>query len=118
MQEAAAEAGTPVVLAYDQSGKKLLSKGVLDVINNQIDQASGTIRLKARFDNKDHKLWPGAFVQVARGCSRPSLTLLAVPSEAVQHGPRRSLRLADFFRYETAHRQPIEVVAIQDDQGP
>ena len=63
--QSAARAGTPEVLVYDQSGKDLLAKGQLEVINNQVDQASGTIKLKARFDNKDRKLWPGAFVQVA-----------------------------------------------------
>jgi multidrug efflux system membrane fusion protein len=113
VQEAAAD-GTPVVLAYDQSGKKLLSKGVLDVINNQIDQASGTIRLKARFDNKDHKLWPGAFVQV-HVVVKTEPDASAVPSEAVQHGPDGPyvwLIASD----QTAHRQPIEVGAIQDDQ--
>ena len=63
--QSAARAGAPEVLVYDQDGKALLAKGQLDVINNQVDQASGTIKLKARFDNKDRKLWPGAFVQVA-----------------------------------------------------
>src|SRR5262249_6211658 len=62
--QAAAANGTPAVILYDQTGKTMLARGVLDVINNQIDQANGTIKLKARVDNKDHKLWPGAFVQV------------------------------------------------------
>lgn len=82
----AAAKGEPLVLAYDQAGKKLLSKGLLDVINNQIDQASGTIKLKARFDNKDHKLWPGEFVQVAI-VIRTEPHALSAPSEAIQRGP-------------------------------
>ncbi len=112
--QTAAEHGTPVVLAYDQSGNALLSKGVLEVINNQIDQTSGTIRLKARFDNKDHRLWPGEFVQT-QVVVRTERNALAVPSEGIQHGPDGAyvwLISPD----DTAHRQPVEIGAIQDDQ--
>src|SRR5262249_38096737 len=56
--------GKPPVVAYDQDGHVTLAHGTLDVINNQVDPATGTIKLKARFENADHRLWPGAFVQV------------------------------------------------------
>jgi multidrug efflux pump subunit AcrA (membrane-fusion protein) len=42
----------------------LLGRGALDFINNTIDQTTGTIKLKARFDNQKHALWPGQFLQV------------------------------------------------------
>jgi membrane fusion protein, multidrug efflux system len=109
--QAAAAHGSPAVLVYDESGKTLLTKGVLDVVNNQIDQTSGTIKLKARFDNKDRKLWPGEFVQ-AQVVIRTEPDALAVPSEAVQHGPQGAY-LWLVSRDETVHREPIEISAIE-----
>src|ERR1700730_3845477 len=50
------------VIAITTDGKKPLAEGTLSVINNQVDTNSGTIRLKAVFDNKDHALWPGQSV--------------------------------------------------------
>ncbi|MFZ0572249.1 MAG: efflux RND transporter periplasmic adaptor subunit [Rhodomicrobium sp.] len=110
IQEAAAH-GAPAVLVYDESGKTLLAKGLLEVINNQIDQASGTIKLKARFDNKDHKLWPGEFVQ-AQVVIRTEPEALAVPSEAVQHGPNGAYVWL-VSSNDTVRRQPIEIGAIE-----
>src|SRR5664279_5497792 len=50
------------VIAVTTDGKKPLAEGKLTVVNNQVDTTSGTIRLKAVFDNKDHALWPGQSV--------------------------------------------------------
>ena len=73
------------VIALTTDGKKALSDGILSVINNQVDTTSGTIRLKAVFDNKDHALWPGQSVS-----TRLLVTTLkdatVVPDDAVQHG--------------------------------
>jgi multidrug efflux system membrane fusion protein len=73
------------VLALTTDGKKQLSEGVLSVVNNQVDTTSGTIRLKAVFDNKDHALWPGQSVS-----TQLLVTTLkeatVVPDDAVQHG--------------------------------
>src|SRR5712671_3160472 len=56
---------TPLaVRAYSGDGKKQLAEGKLTMIDNAIDQTTGTIRLKARFDNEDERLWPGEFVNV------------------------------------------------------
>jgi multidrug efflux system membrane fusion protein len=109
--QSAARAGTPEVLVYDQDGKILLAKGQLDVINNQVDRASGTIKLKARFDNKDHKLWPGAFVQVEI-VIRTEPNALALPSEAVQRGPNGTYVWL-ISPKETASRQPVQIGDIQ-----
>src|SRR6202035_852143 len=72
-------------IALTTDGKKTLSEGVLSVINNQVDTTSGTIRLKAVFDNKNHALWPGQSVS-----TRLLVTTLkdatVVPDEAIQHG--------------------------------
>src|ERR1700719_768069 len=72
------------VIALTTDGKKVLSEGELSVINNQVDTTSGTIRLKAVFDNKNHALWPGQSVS-----TRLLLTTLkdptVVPDDAIQH---------------------------------
>jgi multidrug efflux system membrane fusion protein len=52
------------VQAYDQEGKVLLASGKLLAIDNQIDTTTGTIKLKAIFDNTDNKLFPNQFVNV------------------------------------------------------
>jgi multidrug efflux system membrane fusion protein len=52
------------VQAYDQEGKVLLAAGKLLAVDNQIDTTTGTIKLKAIFDNKDNKLFPNQFVNV------------------------------------------------------
>jgi multidrug efflux system membrane fusion protein len=73
------------VTALTTDGKKTLSEGTLAVVNNQVDTTSGTIRLKAVFDNKNHALWPGQSVS-----TRLLVTTIkdatVVPDEAVQHG--------------------------------
>jgi multidrug efflux system membrane fusion protein len=63
----------------------MLSTGVLALINNQVDTTSGTIRLKAVFDNKDHALWPGQSVST-RLLVRTLKDATLVPDDAVQHG--------------------------------
>jgi multidrug efflux system membrane fusion protein len=55
------------------------------VINNQVDTTSGTIRLKAVFDNKDHALWPGQSVST-RLLVRTLKDATVAPDDAVQHG--------------------------------
>jgi multidrug efflux system membrane fusion protein len=81
-----AQAKQPLkVTALTTDGKKTLSDGALAVVNNQVDTTSGTIRLKAVFDNKDHALWPGQSVS-----TRLLVTTLkdatVAPDKAVQHG--------------------------------
>jgi membrane fusion protein, multidrug efflux system len=56
--------GPPVVLAYDQDNRIRLAEGHLQLIDNLIDQGTGSVRLKAIFPNAEHRLWPGAFVNV------------------------------------------------------
>ena len=64
----------------------MLSTGTLALINNQVDTSSGTIRLKAVFDNKDHALWPGQSVST-RLLIATLKDATVVPDDAVQHGP-------------------------------
>jgi membrane fusion protein, multidrug efflux system len=83
--KAALATAPPKVIAMSTDGKKVLSTGTLSLINNQVDTTSGTIRLKATFENKDHALWPGQAVS-----TRLLVTTLkdatVVPDDAVQHG--------------------------------
>ncbi|MBV9460217.1 MAG: efflux RND transporter periplasmic adaptor subunit, partial [Bradyrhizobium sp.] len=71
---AASRLGTLTVSAYAQDDRTKLSDGQLSLVDNQIDQATGTMRLKATFENADGALWPGQFV---------SARLMV----ASQHGP-------------------------------
>ena len=66
-------------------GKKALAEGKLAVVNNQVDTTSGTIRLKAVFDNKDHALWPGQSVST-RLLVKTLKDATVVPDDAIQHG--------------------------------
>jgi membrane fusion protein, multidrug efflux system len=72
-------------IAITTDGKKPLAEGQLSVINNQVDTTSGTIRLKAVFDNKDHALWPGQSVST-RLLVKTLKDATVVPDDAVQHG--------------------------------
>ncbi len=84
--QAARKSGEPRVLAYSSDGTTLISSGTLLTPNNQIDTSTGTITLKAIFQNQDDKLWPGQFVQ-ARLQLRTDHDMVVIPRSSVQHGP-------------------------------
>jgi multidrug efflux system membrane fusion protein len=73
------------VIAITTDGKKPLAEGMLAVVNNQVDVNSGTIRLKAVFDNKNHALWPGQSVST-RLLVKTLKDATVAPDEAIQHG--------------------------------
>jgi multidrug efflux system membrane fusion protein len=73
------------VTALTADGRKVLSEGTLSLMNNQVDTTSGTIRLKATFDNKDHALWPGLSVSTRLLISTIK-DATVIPDDAVQHG--------------------------------
>ena len=80
-----AQAVNPLkVVAITTDGKKPLAEGKLAVVNNQVDTTSGTIRLKAVFDNKNHALWPGQSVST-RLLVRTLKDATVVPDDAIQH---------------------------------
>jgi len=72
------------VIAITTDGKKPLAEGTLSVVNNQVDSNSGTIRLKAVFDNKNHVLWPGQSVST-RLLVKTLKGATVVPDDAIQH---------------------------------
>src|SRR5436309_3165799 len=72
------------VIAITTDGKKPLAEGTLAVVNNQVDSTSGTIRLKAVFDNRNHALWPGQSVST-RLLVKTLKDATVVPDDAIQH---------------------------------
>ena len=74
------------VFAHNRDGATQLGEGVLALVDNQVDAATGTIRLKATFENADNALWPGQFVN-ARLLLRTRRDVVTVPAQAVQKGP-------------------------------
>jgi multidrug efflux system membrane fusion protein len=79
-------AGTVPVTAMSSDGLKTLAQGELALVNDAIDQASGTIRMKATFKNTDNALWPGLSVST-RLLVDTLKQVTVVPEDAVQHGP-------------------------------
>jgi membrane fusion protein, multidrug efflux system len=74
------------VFAHNRDGAIQLGEGILALVDNQVDAATGTIRLKATFENPDNALWPGQFVNV-RLLLRTRTEVVTVPAQAVQQGP-------------------------------
>jgi membrane fusion protein, multidrug efflux system len=77
--------GPVEVIAFDQNNRRQLSAGTLLLIDNIIDQATATLRLKAMFANTDERLWPGEFVN-AHVLLEIRKNVIAVPSTVVQRG--------------------------------
>jgi multidrug efflux system membrane fusion protein len=71
--------------AYDRANVKRLATGVLETLDNQIDVTTGTVKLKARFDNADDALFPNQFVNV-RLLVETRKAQTVIPSGAVQRG--------------------------------
>lgn len=82
----ALSAGQVPVVAIPRDGSSELDHGTVTLIDNQIDQSTGTIRLKAVFPNTDNRLWPGQYL-TARVLVRTEHAALTIPSNAVQRGP-------------------------------
>jgi membrane fusion protein, multidrug efflux system len=74
------------VIAYDRDGSEKLATGTLLTVDNQIDPATGTSKLKAVFDNKDGALFPNQFVNVEMRLDTQHGVVI-VPAAAIQHGP-------------------------------
>lgn len=78
--------GAVEVVALDRDNARPLSTGTLLTVDNLIDQATATYRLKAMFANEDEKLWPGEFVN-ARVLLSIQKNAVVIPAVAVQRGP-------------------------------
>ena len=117
------ENNLPEIKKYMASGKlnveasvskedKRPEKGVLTFVDNTVDMATGTIRLKAAFDNKGRALWPGQFVNV-------QITLatihdaVVVPSQAVQTGQQGQFVFV--IKADTAELRPVNAGITHED---
>jgi len=100
------------VIAYAMDDKTSLAQGELTLIDNQVDVATGTIHLKAQFDNVGEPLWPGEFVN-ARIVLSTREDAVTVPEEAVMEGPDGPYVYV-IGDDDTVHRRPVEVAANQD----
>ncbi len=78
--------GALPVDAFDTERQDVLDRGTLQVVDNQVDQTTGTVRMKADFPNANLQLWPGQFVNV-RVLIDTLKQVVVVPTPAVQRGP-------------------------------
>jgi membrane fusion protein, multidrug efflux system len=79
-------AGPLSVNALTPSSDKLTAAGTLIFVDNAVDPSTGTIKLRARFQNKENALWPGQFVNVSVQLYQQKDAII-IPSQAVQTGP-------------------------------
>jgi multidrug efflux system membrane fusion protein len=107
-------AGPLPVDALAADGKTVIDRGKLQVIDNQMDQTTGTIRMKAEFPNADLQLWPGQFVNV-RVLVQTLKQVVVVPTAAVQRGPNGTFVYVVDAESKVAVR-PVTVNQ-QDDTG-
>jgi multidrug efflux system membrane fusion protein len=107
---------TPLkVMAYNQDNTMKLDEGKLGLVNNEILQTTGSIQLKANFDNKSNKLWPGELVN-ARLLLDVRHNGLTVPAAVVQQGSKGP------YAYvvnpdSTVSIRPVKVAQISDGQA-
>jgi multidrug efflux system membrane fusion protein len=107
---------TPLaVFAYSQDDTIRLDQGVLGLVNNEILQTTGSIQLKANFDNKSRRLWPGQLVN-ARLLVNTRHNGLTVPAGVVQQGPTGPYAYVVNPDNTVAIRQ-IKVAQISDGQA-
>ncbi|MBR0789489.1 efflux RND transporter periplasmic adaptor subunit [Bradyrhizobium manausense] len=83
---AAAAKGALSVDVFGNDGVTVIDTGKLTGIDNQVDQTTGTLKLKAEFPNANYQLWPGQFVNVRLKVETLPQALV-VPTSAVQRGP-------------------------------
>ena len=103
------------VFAYSQDGKTRLDEGKLGLVDNEIQQTTGTIRLKAEFPNAMHRLWPGELINV-----RLLLTTrrngLTIAASAVQQSPS-GVYVYVIGADEKVEMRPVTVTQISEGQA-
>jgi membrane fusion protein, multidrug efflux system len=99
-----------VVQAVSQDNTTVLGEGKLAVIDNQIDQTSATIKLKATFPNQDLKLWPGQFVY-AHLLLTTHKGSAVVPASVIQRGPEGAFAFV-IKDDQTVEVRPVKVAPV------
>jgi membrane fusion protein, multidrug efflux system len=105
--------GPVTVIAFDQDNVRQLATGELLLVDNQIDQTTSSIRLKATFSNSDDLLWPGEFVRL-RAQVDTRKGAVTVPPVALQRGPQ------GYYAWiiksdNTAEQRPIDAAPLDDE---
>ncbi len=100
------------VTALSADGKTRLAQGKLTLIDNRVNQATGTVHLKAQFLNRNERLWPGEFVN-ARLTLRVLHDVATVPSQTVQQGPDGDYVYV-ISQGDTVTRQNVVVADVED----
>lgn len=100
------------VLAVDSDGKTVVDEGRLEVIDNQINESTGTVTLKAVFPNKERHLWPGGFTDVRLRLSVRKDGLV-IPAPALQRGPQ-GLYVYVVKPDDTVEMRNVSVAVIED----
>jgi multidrug efflux system membrane fusion protein len=117
--QSALKSGPVRIFAMDRDSDEQLAEGTIAVLDNQIAQTTGTLRIKGTFPNKDDALWPGEYLNV-RLLARTAPNVVTVPSSALQRGQN------GYYAYvvkpdSTVETRPLKVgqvsegVAIVDD---
>ena len=100
------------VMALSADGKTELAEGTLTLIDNAIDQATGTIHLKATFPNENERLWPGEFVNV-RLVLLMRRGVATVPSQTIEPGANGDFAYV-ITNDDKVERRAVEVAGVQD----
>jgi multidrug efflux system membrane fusion protein len=112
LQQLAAQTALPVE-AWSRDGSQKLAVGQLALVDNQINAATATLRLKAVFPNPQHLLWPNQFVK-ARLLLNTRKNALTVPSTVPQRGPEGTFAYV-IQQDQTVQPRPIEVETTEGD---
>jgi membrane fusion protein, multidrug efflux system len=107
----AMKSGALTVEAFARDGRRSLAVGTVSLIDNQINAATGTIRLKAIFPNGEHRLWPNQFVK-ARVRVSTRQGALVVPAAVVQRGPKGTFAYV-VEKDSTVSARPVVVDRVQ-----
>ncbi|NMK45936.1 efflux RND transporter periplasmic adaptor subunit [Achromobacter sp. Bel] len=85
LRQAQAKTALLRVQAWDADDRRILAEGTLEALDNRIQAASGTVRLRARFDNTDESLFPNQFVNIRLAVVQQD-NVITIPTAAVQYG--------------------------------
>lgn len=108
--------GPLTVAAFDQTDQREVARGVLNLVDNQIDQTTGTVKLKAQFANADAKLWPGQFVNahlivetVKNGVTAPGVAIQSGPNGTYAYviGPNDAVEMRPVVVVQTEHETAL-----------
>jgi multidrug efflux system membrane fusion protein len=101
------------VTATPAGGSARIDDGRLTFVDNSVDSATGTVRLRATFPNRDEALWPGQFARVSV-TMREDPEAVVAPTESVQIGPKGS------YVYVLKQDQTVELRPVKIDRtdGP